>query len=74
MAKTGIVEGDRVSIEGVVTGINADGTVSLALDGYTLARLTVAEHWLTLVDEHWLTLVEKREPGAKGRQKKLLTD
>ena len=45
MAETGIVEGDRVSIEAVVTGINADGTVSLALDGYTLARITVAEQW-----------------------------
>ena len=42
-----------------VSCVNDDGPVSLALDGYTRARITVTEYWLKLVD---------KRAQAQGRQ------
>lgn len=42
-------EGDRMSIEAAVTGINAYGTVSLRWTA-TLTRITMAEYWPILIE------------------------
>ena len=57
---------DRVSIEAVVTSINADGTVSIV-------RWT-ATRWAVTVAEPWLTLVEKRDSAPAGGKGKRLVE